>query len=314
MAEFIQNYPIIKWVLIGLGVIAVLSKYLNLDLIDILFKRKEKGYQFEETNHLNDSQLKSLIDLLNSKEWITITKKIQQFSDSYRSFAFRTLGQYGKIEHIEEWISKEPSKTLPQLVKAYYLVHKAWEIRGRDTIDNVSDKNIRLFKETLQEAKELLLSIRNKADYGVNINALLLKIYRALNTERSIIHSTFKEAEQNHPNHAELNFNYYSAISKKWGGTEEEINQYHASLETKSDFIHNLIIAQYYFDYAHLYHGEDQTSQVNQFLLAMKNFLMPTDELYKYEFYLLLYWTSNNLEYKQLEEYYKPLTLPYWKD
>lgn len=313
MTEFFTNYPYVKWILIGFGVLALLSRYLKFDPIDKLIDRK-RSYKFEETNHLEDPKLKSLIELLKQQNWSELASQFQAFQPSYRSFAFRTLGQYADDSKLNQWVSEEPQNDLPKVVKAYRLVHQGWEFRGRDTIDTVSENNLERFKNCLKEARGILTIIDNESSYKVNVNALLLKLYKALDTDRATIHQTFQEVESTHKSHAELNLSYFSAISPKWGGSSEEVNAYLDTLSERSEFINNLITAQYYFDYVHMMGGEDKDNKIKEFITSMKSASIDANELYKYELYLLLYWLSNNLEYTALEKHYQPLVRPYWKD
>lgn len=312
MNEFFTNYPFAKWVLIGFGVIAILARYMKFGFFNK--QNNRNGYKFEEVNHLENEQLKNLLVLFNEQKWNKIDEHFVHFNSSYRSFGFRTFGQYADDNKLNEWLVKEPNNDLPKIIKAYRLAFQGWEYRGRHSIDTVSSQNLALFKSCLRDAREILISIKHDSRFKVNANALLLKLYKALDTDRKTIHQTYQDVLSGNENHAELNFNYFSAISLKWGGSQEEVDTYLQSLENKSEFIHNLIIAQYYFDYVHMMEGEDDQLRIKSFIEQMKTFSIANDELYKYEFYLLLYWLSNNLEYTKLENYYKQLIQPFWKD
>lgn len=314
MLDFLEQYPIIAWTLVGFGILAILSKYLKFDPIDNLIDRIKKTYKFEEINHLNDDQLTQLVEDFNNKQFDRVAESFKNFESSYRSFGFRALGQYAEPEIIDSWISEEPNNSLPKIIKSYQLVFKGWEARGRQTIDSVSKKNLAIYKACLEQAKGLLLSVQNQSNYKVNVHALLLKIYKAVDTDRSTIHQTFREVEEGNENNAELNFNFFSAISLKWGGSEDEVRSYMGGLGNRSEFINNLILAQYYFDYVYIMDGEDNDQEIKAFINRMRIFSINDNELYKYEFYLILYWMSNSLNYKALEYDYKQLVHPFWRD
>ncbi len=314
MIDFFSNYPYVKWILIGLGVLAILSKYLKFDPIDKLINRAVKKYKFEEFNHLNDEKLKHLVELFNQQNFTEVIEMFTGFGPSYRSFGFRALGQYGDMDVTDTWIAKEKNHELPKVIKSYQLVHKAWEVRGRGTIETVSKQNLAQFKKYLDQAKALLLTHQDESEYKLNIHALLLKVYKSIDIDRDVIHRTFSEVEVSGTNNAELNFNYFSAISLKWGGSKEEMDPYFNSMGDKSEFINNLILAQYYFDNVHLWDGKDANLKMKDFLEQAKSLRIDDSELYRYEFYLLLYWLSNNLEYDDLEDYYKRLTQPFVRD
>lgn len=311
--DFFTSYPYVKWILVGFGVLALLSKYLNFDPID-KWINKIKQYKFEEVTHLEDEKLKRLIELLKQGKWADITRTLRGFNDSYKSFGLRTLGQYSAMKQIDAWMNQEPESDLPKIVRAYHLVSKGWEIRGRGNIDTVSKTGLRQFKEHLHLAKELLFEVKSNVDFKLNVHGLLLKIYKAIDVEREVIHSTYQKVVSGNENHADLNFNYFAAISPKWGGTKEEVDRYLETLGNKSEFINHLITTQYYFDYVHMLGGKDENGQMKVFIEGMKNFQPAPDELYKYELYLLLYWLSNNLEYEGLESYYKQLVAPFCRD
>lgn len=313
MNEFFESYPYVKWILIGFGVLALLSKYLNFDPLDNLINRFTK-YKFKEDNSLGLEEFKELNRLMNEGNRLGVQKRIDSLKGSYRTFAFRSLAQYANETDINSWLNSETRSDLPKVIKAYKLVFDAWEIRGRDTVDTVSEKNLANFKYKLVEAKELLKSTNEDSKYRLNINALLLKIYKALNVERDLIQDTYQNAVQEDENHAELNFSYFSAISPKWGGSIDEVNAFLDQLPQKSEFINHLITAQYYFDYVHMMDGKDDSKRMKAFIEKMKSQPIDKDELYKYELYVLLYWLANNLSYSDLENYYKQLALPYWKD
>lgn len=315
--EFISQYSWLKWPLVGLGVLYILDEYFGFSPIDQLIDRI-KGhtdeYKFEEFNHLHDEKLQQLISLFNEKEFKKVDQMLLDFNPSYRSFGFRSLGQYGKIEVSDEWISQEISASTPKIIKGYQLIHQAWEVRGRGSIDTVSKKNLKKFKEYLKNAKTTLLGLQ-PSPFETNVASCLLKIYKASDVEdRGIIHQTYLKGNDLNTNDAELNFSFFSCISPKWGGTEDELEHYIESLNQKDFFIRSLIFAQYYFDKVHMEGYEDSNGDITKFIEAAKEFEVDENELYKYEFYLLLYWLSNNLELEHLEEYYKSLVQPYWKD
>lgn len=312
MINFLSQYPIVKWILVGFGILYFLDKYLGFSPIDKLINKATK-YKFKEFTHLNNTKLKELINLFNQKQFEDLEKMLENFNSSYRSFGFRSLGQYGDVEISDEWINKNDS-SVAKIIKSYQLIHLAWQTRGTGYIDTVSKSDFKKFKEYLKEAEALLLSIESKT-FQTNISACLLKIYKATDVEsRNIIHETYEKGNVLNSNDAELNFSYFSVISQKWGGTEEELKSYLTSLNNKSEFVNNLIYAQYYFDKVRILEDEDANGEIAKFIENSKNYKISDDELYRYEYYLLLYWISNDLNLKSLQNHYKNLVKPYWED
>ena len=115
MMEFFESYPFVKWILIGFGVLAILSKYFSFDPIDKLINRIGR-YKFEEINHLEEDRLKHLIGLMKEGRWSELTKSMRGFEPSYTSFGFRTLGQYADLKQINAWQEAEPENNLPKII------------------------------------------------------------------------------------------------------------------------------------------------------------------------------------------------------
>lgn len=314
MMDFFHQYPILKWILAGFGVLYLLDKYVGFSPIDNIINRIGK-YNFKIFSHLNNPKLKQLIDYFNKKQFNNVEQSLKSMNESYRAFGFKCLGQHGDLNVSDEWLNKEPQNDLPKIIKGYQLIHKAWEIRGRGTIDSVSNQNLMAFKKYLKQAEVLFLEA-NKTTflYTTNCVSSLLKIGKATDLNRTEAHQLFNSAEKVNPKDAELHFNYFAFISPKWGGKEFELTDYLNLLNTKSEFIQDLILAQYYFDLEYINGYKDEDGIFKNFMQTVKTKTYEDTELYKYELYLLLYWLSSNLKYKDLEKHYKKLIEPFWED
>ncbi len=312
MMEFSNRYEWWQITLAGFGVLYVLDKYFGISPID-KFLDREKKYNFKMFSHLHDSRLKNIIKKFNDKKFSEVEEELKNMTQSYRSFAFKSLGQYWDIKVVDEWISQDSSASLPKVIKSYILIYTAWEARWRHSIDTVSEKKLQIFKDNLQQARQLLEDLKSP-HFQTNIAANLLTIYKANNVSRDTIHECFKSTEKIDKYDVELNFNYFAAISYKWWWSQEELDEYFGSLNTRSEFIQQLINAQYYFDLVHMWNHEDDNRNIEKFLLDLKKADISEDEPYRYELYVLLWWIANNLEYEQLETHFKHLALPYWKD
>lgn len=315
MMEFFNQYPVAKLILAGFGVLYLLDKYLGFSPIDKLIDLVGSNYKFKTLSHLNNPKIQKLIEDFNNKNYSKVESTLKSMSASYRSFGFKSLGEHTDVKISNQWIEKDGSHSLPRIIKAYQLIHAGWEIRGRGYIDSVSESDLANFKDHLKQAEYLLIDVSKTAnDFQLNIASALLKVYKSIDVERETIYNTFKDAERLSSNDAELNFNYFSAISPKWGGTEDEFNTYFNALNNKSVFIQNLIKAQYYFDLVHMEENEDKDGKIAAFVNQLKNERVNDQELYIHELHLLLYWISNNLNLKDLEKHYKNLLKPYWAD
>ena len=141
MVRILSEFPIIKWLLVGFGILYFLDKYFGFSPIDKLINRATK-YKFKEFTHLNNTKLKELIKLFNQKQFEDVEKMLESFNASYRSFGFRSLGQYGDVEISDEWINKNDS-SVAKVIKSYQLIHLAWEARGKGYIDTVSKSDLK---------------------------------------------------------------------------------------------------------------------------------------------------------------------------
>ncbi len=314
MLDFFNQYAIAKWILAGFGVLYFLDKYGIFSPIDNLLNRRGK-YKFKMQSHLDNPKLKQLIGYFNNSEYHNVEQTLKSLNASYRAFAFKSLGQYTDVTISDAWLAKEPNNDLPKIIKGYQLIHKAWEVRGRDTIDTVSNQNQNTFKSYLKKAEAVLLKVdQNNTIYKNNCVSSLLKIYKAIEVNRENTHQLFQRTIEEFPNDAELHLNYFSFISPKWGASEDELNRYMNELNSKSPFIQDLILAQYYFDLVHLYNYKDQDGKIQQFMETVRSNTINNENLFRYELYLLLYWLANNLENKPLEKHYKSLITDYWED
>ena len=152
MIEFFSQYPMIKWILIAAGVLYFLDKYGIFSPVDNLINLMGR-YKFKSNTHLNDPQLKEIIKYFNKKQFSNVQQLLKGMNANECAFAFQSLGQYGAINIAEEWLQKEPENESPKIIKAYQLIHKAWEIRGRGTIDSVSNQKQVSFKSHLKKAE-----------------------------------------------------------------------------------------------------------------------------------------------------------------
>ena len=312
--EFFSQYPLVKWILVGFGILYFLDKYGIFSPIDNLINLIGK-YKFKTQAHLNDTKLKEVIEYFNKKQFSNIEQTLKSMNASQRSFAFESLGQYGDTKITDEWINKEPNNDLPRIIKAYQLIHKAWKIRGRGTIDTVSNEKLASFKKQLKNAEETLISVSNNNNtYKANAVASLISIYKAIDSNRLYVHQLFEDAIKTTPNDAELHKSYMAFVSPKWGATDEEYNNYLNRINEWSAFIQQLILAQYYFDLNYFHDYQDTEGKIEQLMSEVQATSFEDTNLHRYELYKILYWLSGNLDMTNYEAYYKEKVSPYLED
>lgn len=314
MMNFFNEYPLVKWILVGFGILYFLDKYGIFSPVDNLINLIGR-YKFKSSAHLNDPKLKEVIEYFNKKQFSNVEQTLKSMSASQRSFAFESLGQYGESKISDEWTNKEPNNDLPKIIKAYQLIHKAWEIRGNGTIDTVSNEKQVAFKKHLKKAEEALIDVsKNNSAYEANAVSCLLKIYKAIDANREYVHQLFDNTVKNSPDDAELHKNYLAFVSPKWGASDEEYNNYLNRINEWSPFIQKLILAQYYFDLNYFHDYQDTDGKIAQLMAEVKANPIESSNLHRYELYKLLYWTASNLEMKAYQAYYKEMASPYIED
>ena len=313
MMEFFSQYSLVKWILVGFGILYFLDKYGIFSPIDNLINLIGK-YKFKTQAHLNDTKLKEVIEYFNKKQFSNIEQTLKSMNASQRSFAFESLGQYGDTKITDEWINKEPNNDLPRIIKAYQLIHKAWKIRGSGTIDTVSNEKLASFKKQLKNAEETLIPVSNNNTYKANAVASLISIYKAIDSNRLYVHQLFEDAIKTTTNDAELHKSYMAFVSPKWGATDEEYNNYLNCINEWSPFIQQLILAQYYFDLNYFHDYQDTEGKIEQLMSEVQATSFEDTNLHRYELYKILYWLSGNLDMTNYEAYYKEKVSPYLED
>lgn len=313
MMNLYNQYPVVAWILIGFGILYMLDKFGVFSPIDNLLNRRGK-YKFTSQAHLNDSKIMKVIEYFNKKDFSNIEPVLNQMNASQRSFTFESLGQYGDLKISDEWISNSPKDDLPKIIKGYQLIHKAWEIRGRGTIDTVSNEKLASFKRHLKQAEEVLNSAKQNNQYKTNAVACLIAIYKAIDCNREVVSQLFKDAINEAPNDAELHKNYMAFVSPKWGATVQEYEDYLNQMGNWSRFIQQLLLAQYYFDLNYFNDYQDQDGKVKELMEEVKATKYEQTNLHRYELYKVLYWTANNLELTDFISYFKEKANPYLQD
>lgn len=95
MMEFFSQYPLVKWILVGFGILYFLDKYGIFSPVDNLINLIGK-YKFKAQAHLSDAKLKEVIGYFNKKQFSNIEQTLKSMNASQRSFTFENLGQYGR--------------------------------------------------------------------------------------------------------------------------------------------------------------------------------------------------------------------------
>ncbi len=232
------------------------------DLVKFLIRG---GYKHTKNGHCGDSKLLAIIEDFKQQKFAVVKEKLLQFSDDYREFAFKSLGEIKDSSIFENWIKEAPNDDLPLVALANHKVIQGWEIRGVNKVSSVSKEDLARFKSLLEEAKEILLKSKKiTSEFDINKDICLLTLFKAIDLEsRAIIHETFQHGLAINPQHIGLHIAYFVAISEKWGGSREELNAYFKEIPNEPALLGQCVLAIYYWDLIKVYSISDSKTEEN---------------------------------------------------
>ncbi len=198
---------------------------------------------------VKDPRIQAVGTLLKEGDYLGVEETLKSFEDSHRYFALKYIADIKNAKTmIDAWISAEPTNGIAILLRAMVVISEAWEVRGRGFADSVSPENKALFKSMLHDAKDILIKAKeSNCVFEADLASAFLAIYKAIDVDRSVIHTTFREAVQKHPENIGLHYSYFIAISPKWGGSEGEMQAYFKTLP-HNELLKNVIMSEYYND------------------------------------------------------------------
>lgn len=320
MNEQIPN-NLIQYALGALAIIVLLEKTIGIKNLLGFTKnliRFIKPYTFTSHAHCNDPKLLGLVKQFENKNFVDVEKTLLSFPPDYRDFGLTALGEVEDESLIQTWIQKAPNHDLPKIILAQHKITQAWQARGVGFAKSVKQENMDTFKRFLTEAYEILQASQSQtSEFNINKDIALLTVYRGLNlNDRTPIHQTFQHGMAINPEHIGLHLSYFSAISPKWGGTEDELKSYLNNLPDTPQLLEQCILSSYYWDLVKIYdmdNDEKIESIIQNFIHTVDSTQEQNDNLYRFNLYLNIYWLSAVLA-ENLEDKYYRLVKPYWDD
>lgn len=275
------------------------------------------GYRYTKNEHCNDPKLLAIVEDYKQEKFNKVEEALLSFSADYREFAFNSLGEVEDGKIAEKWVQQSSNNDTAHIVLSHHKVVQAWKIRGVGSVDSVNENDLKKFKSLLNEAKEILLKIKqNTSEFDINKDVCLLTLLKAIDLDnRDIIHQTFQHGLSIDPQHIGLHIAYFIAISEKWGGTQEELNAYFKQIPNEPPLLNQCIQSIYYWDLVRVYQiDDDETEQkIKDFIMQIDRQGIAKDNLYRYPLFLRLYWLSS-VHIRGLENKYRQLVKPYWED
>lgn len=142
--------------------------------------------------------------------------------DAYR--AFYVKGTYYEAL-LNEWIKSQPNNYQPYLARASYFYNLGWESRGHKWAGETSNEQMEGMKRYFSKAsKDIEQVLKIKADHVVSYY-FLINIYKAVGGHDEVTAIVSKALEKC-PTSFIIRSAYLLAITPRWGGTYEEMDQF----------------------------------------------------------------------------------------
>lgn len=172
--------------------------------------------------------------LLSTKAYKELEARFKQYLDNYArneiteeelAKKFETFSKTPGLEpRYDEWIKAYPESYSAMLARGIYRATTAWERRGNDLARNTTDSQFRGFREMLIDAKSDLTSSIKLYPRAINSYRYLIRISKGLGLgdERKFLDAALLiDSKAYNPR-----FEYFDAITPKWGGSEELMAQF----------------------------------------------------------------------------------------
>src|SRR5215472_2636872 len=140
-----------------------------------------------------------------------------------RAFLVGALSEWpGRPGWLDEWYRKRSlSSAVPGLVRGAHSIFWAWEARGSQTGDKVSDDAFRLFLSRLQAAERDLEEAAFKNMEDPTPWAFLITCGMGRQAGAELIRRRFEQATKRHPDNYGAHLRMLVSLTEKWGGSHE---------------------------------------------------------------------------------------------
>jgi hypothetical protein len=191
------------------------------------------GYAPQPT--LGDETAARLLAGLERGAWQPVRDLLQTVTDNDREFYVTVVTEVpGWPPWLDDWSAAEPDDALPTLVRGAHGIQWAWEARGDGLATTVEEDTWALFHQRLAQAEaDLSRAARSDpADPSPWVYALSSAMGLGLGLEE--LRSRFNEAVARCPGHRAAHNRLLMGLTKKWGGSHEEMFDFARSTSAKS--------------------------------------------------------------------------------
>lgn len=307
----------VQYLMMALAVVVLAVKYVDIEKIKKVIAFFSP-YKYTRYSHCHDEALLSMVDAFKQNDFKRVESSLLGFAADYRSFGLNALGEVEDESIVQRWLQDDAGNDIPQLILAAQTIKRAWETRGVGTIDEVSPEDLKAFKALLKEAHTILDAAKqNSSAFDIDKDIFLLQILKATDLDdRTVIHQTFEHGKSLDAQHIGLHLAYFTAISEKWGGSQQELEHYLNQVPESPALLVQCIQAAYYWDLVKVYDMDDEATEkkIESFIKTIDAQGVPSNNLYRYELYLRLYWLASSQLFDKLEDKYYQLAKLYWDD
>ncbi|SFZ76734.1 hypothetical protein [Chitinimonas taiwanensis] len=117
-----------------------------------------------------------------------------------------------------EWQQADPDSTMPPIRLARLYLEQAWELRGGTFVAHVPKENWPAIFLLTDQAKQVLLSVKERAAGDPHWYTAMLDVLR-LNGDEALFVQTLNEGMARFPDYHELYFSAAITLQPKWGGS-----------------------------------------------------------------------------------------------
>ena len=129
----------------------------------------------------------------------------------------------GRPPWIEQWPSTRPNSLWAKLVRGTHSTQWAWEARSSARAVKVNEDAWPVFFERLALARDDLNGVDTAPLSQSIAHSRLIRVLMGLEFPKESLQQCFAAATQHAPNLRSAHFAYFTAICKKWGGSDAQM-------------------------------------------------------------------------------------------
>jgi tetratricopeptide (TPR) repeat protein len=201
----------------------------------------------------NYSQIETWIKELLSRR--NINKESDELTDIYIYIAKEIPNV---LPILNDWCNKSPNSHVPWTARGTFYVYYAWEARGSEWADSVTDDKAILFIERLEQAQTDLEKAYQLNPEDPNAPAQLINVAMGLGLDSDYMETQFQRAIKADPNHFKAHRTKLLYLMPKWYGSADKVFDFIRQIKEKTarGSRLRLISAMAYYE---LYYGKERS-------------------------------------------------------